>query len=205
MSLTSVTRRSTHRPAPLSTAGPTAGQPQQRAYVMNEMLHHPQLAAIHHSAFFNLCRLKGVSFDLQERTGTIFNLMDSFVGGVLGIVTVGSSLLDALRKFADCLDFMQRQVGPAASSKPTNMTHEVSFRDVIKAIKVIVDLHVGDAKPPPPPPPPLPPPLPAKEPEPPADANAPPVPGISGTALVPQQPAKRYLGTRNAPPPTADE
>ena len=27
----------------------------------------PQLAAMHHSAFFNLCRLKGVSFDLQVR------------------------------------------------------------------------------------------------------------------------------------------
>ena len=185
------------------TSGPLSGQVQQRAYVMNEMLYHPQLASIHHSAFFNLCRLKGVSFDLQERTGTVFNLMDSFVGGVLGIQTVGSSLLDALRKFADCLDFMQKQVGPASSTKPSQMTHEVSFRDVIKAIKAIVDLHVGDAKPPPLPLPPQPPPQP-KEAEPPAEEE-PAVPGISGQSILPP-PQKRYLSMGGgAPAPAAAE
>ena len=118
----------------------------QRCYVMNELLYHPQLFSIHHSAFFNLCRLKGVSFDLQERTGTVFNLMDSFVGGVLGIVTVGKTLLDALRKFADCLDFIQKQVGPA-TTKSTTQSHEVSFKDVIKAIKQLVDTQVGSSRP----------------------------------------------------------
>ena len=31
-------------------------------------------------------------------------------GGALGILAVGTSLLDSLRKFADCLDFIQKQV-----------------------------------------------------------------------------------------------
>ena len=44
---------------------------EQRCYVMNELLYHPQLPAMHHSAFFNMCRLKGVSFDLVHRTGTV--------------------------------------------------------------------------------------------------------------------------------------
>ena len=172
-----------------STKGAEGTPPQPRAYVMNEMLYHKQLAAMHHSAFFNLCRLKGVSFDLQERTGTVFNLMDSFVGGVIGIQTVGNSLLDALRKFADCLDFMQKQVGAATGGKPTSMTHEVSFRDVIKAIKAIVDVQVGETKPPPVPVPPKPPPPPKDVVE---VVPEPPVPGISGTAILPA-PEKRYL------------
>jgi len=109
----------------------------QRSYVMNELLFHPQLFSIRHSVFFNLCRLKGVSFDLQERTGTVFNLMDSFARGVIGILTVGKTLLDALRKFADCLDFIQRQVG-LATTKTTTQSHEVLFKDVVKAIKQLV-------------------------------------------------------------------
>ena len=173
---------------------PEGGPPQPRAYVMNEMLYHKQLGAIHHSAFFNLCRLKGVSFDLQERTGTVFNLMDSFIGGTLGIQTVGTSLLDALRKFADCLDFMQKQVGPATGGKPTALTHETSFRDVIKAIKAIVDVHVGGAQPPPAPAP-LPPPLPKEELE--LQTEDPLVPGISGTAILPK-PDKYYLKSGGA-------
>ena len=109
----------------------------QRSYVMNELLFHPQLFSIRHSVFFNLCRLKGVSFDLQERTGTVFNLMDSFARGVIGILTVGKTLLDALRKFADCLEFIQRQVG-LATTKSTTKSHEVLFKDVVKAIKHLV-------------------------------------------------------------------
>ena len=134
-----------HAPPGIGAAG-RGGELQQRCYVMNELLFHPQLFAVHHSAFFNLCRLKGVSFDLQERTGTVFNLMDSFVGGVLGILTVGTTLLDALRKFADCLDFIQKQVGPA-TTKSTTQSNEVSFKDVIKAIKQLVDTQVGNSKP----------------------------------------------------------
>ena len=109
---------------------------------MNELLFHPQLFSVRHSVFFNLCRLKGVSFDLQERTGTVFNLMDSFSRGVIGILTVGKTLLEALRKFADCLDFIQKQVG-SATTKTTTHSHEVLFKDVVKAIKQLVDRQVG--------------------------------------------------------------
>ena len=116
---------------------------QQRSYVMNEMLYHPHLPNIHQSTFFNMCRLKGISFDLQERTGTVFNLIDSFVGGVLGILTVGTSLIDSLRKFADCLDFVQKEVGPAPR-KSTAVAHATSFQDIIKATKALVDLQAGD-------------------------------------------------------------
>jgi len=133
--------------------GGGAKEGRRRYYVMNELLYHPQLPAVHHSAFFNLCRLKGVSFDLLERSGTVFNLMDSFASGVLGILAAGTSMLDALRKFADCLDFIQKQVGPATAKLPGDK-HETTFTDVIKAIKTLVDKHVG------PPPPLVPPPVP---------------------------------------------
>ena len=67
--------------------------------------------------------------------------MDSFASGVLGILTTGRSLLDALRKFADTLDFIQKQVGPA-TTKSTSAVNETSFTDVIHAIKQLVDKQV---------------------------------------------------------------
>jgi len=176
------------------------GALQQRSYVMNEMLYHPGLKATHHSAFFHMCRLKGISFDLQDKAGTVFNLMDSFIGGVLGIVAVGTSLLDSLRKFADCLDFIQKQVGPATGGKPSAMTHEVSFKDIIKAIKALVDAQVGDPKPHPHPPP-MPLPAPRERSAPPASAAPAPteaqLPPLSGQQLKPMPPPdKRYLSRK---------
>jgi len=167
---------------------------QQRCYVMNELFHHPQLPTIHHSAFFNMCRLKGVSFDLQERTGTVFNLMDSFVGGVLGVLTAGRSMLDALRKFADCLDFIQKQVGPDAS-KPSSRVHEVSFKDIIKAIKNLVDKQMSGIKSATPPLLSAPPAKPAVE-----EQAREQQPSISGQRIQPAPPQSRYLkkGTQGA-------
>ena len=52
-----------------------AGQP--RSYLSLEYVFHPNLAVMQYQAFFNLCRLKGVSFDLQESTGTVFSIVDS--------------------------------------------------------------------------------------------------------------------------------
>ena len=106
--------------------------------------------------------------------GTVFNLMDSFVGGVLGVLTTGRSMLEALRKFADCLDFIQKQVClnfgfaifesfdfPLTSwclfhwceqvgdeiSKVSVPSSEVSFKDIIKAVKQLVDKQVSGTKP----------------------------------------------------------
>lgn len=41
----------------------------KRHYAIINYLYHPGLAAIPHHAFFNLCRLNGVAFDLQQKEG----------------------------------------------------------------------------------------------------------------------------------------
>jgi hypothetical protein len=111
----------------------------QRSYVMNEMLYHEQLPAMSLQTFFSACRSRGISFDLQERGGTVFNLMDTMSCGALGILTVGVSLVDSVRKFAACLDFIQKHVGPSTEGKPLPGSARVTFKDVIKAIKSLVD------------------------------------------------------------------
>ena len=116
---------------------------------------------------------------------------------MLGILTVGTSLLDSLRKFADCLDFLQKQVGPATGGKPTHLTHETSFKDVIKAIKTIVDAQVGDSKQLPMPPPQPAPLRPIERPT--LEEEPPPVPPIAGQRITPlPPPEKRYLAQGQA-------
>lgn len=100
-----------------------------RTYVMSNAFYHAQLPSVRPSTFFSACRHRGASFDLVARTGTtrfhafllagpfcshnlgitsavgtVFNLVDSFSGGVLGMLTVGPSRLDALRRFAETPD-----------------------------------------------------------------------------------------------------
>jgi len=83
----------------------------QRCYVVHEYIYHPNLSTMQYSAFFNLCRLQGVSFDLRERLGTCFILVDSLAGGVLGLMSAGQSHYDALRLMSQTFEFIQEQVG----------------------------------------------------------------------------------------------
>jgi hypothetical protein len=42
----------------------------RRYYSLVNLVYQPHLATIPYRSFFNLCRLKGISFDLEEREGT---------------------------------------------------------------------------------------------------------------------------------------
>ena len=41
-----------------------------RCYAVSDMTYHPNLATVQYNVFFNLCRLKGVHFDLEDKLGT---------------------------------------------------------------------------------------------------------------------------------------
>jgi hypothetical protein len=48
--------------------------------------YHTNLSSVQYNVFFNLCRLKGVHFDLRERCGSAFVLLDSFSGGTVRVL-----------------------------------------------------------------------------------------------------------------------
>mmetsp|Transcript_30 Transcript_30/g.78 ORF Transcript_30/g.78 Transcript_30/m.78 type:complete len:1089 (+) Transcript_30:71-3337(+) len=83
----------------------------RRYCVTTDYLYHSNLASVQYNVFFNLCRLKGVHFDLQERVGTAFVLVDSFAAGTLGLLTVAKQPVSAFKSMLEALDFIQLQLG----------------------------------------------------------------------------------------------
>lgn len=92
--------------------GPAAASERQRFFVSCEVLQHSGLAKLDYGAFFKSCRNAGQVFDLEERTGTSFALLDSATAGVVSVVNTGASLFDAISGMARTLEF----VGGAASA-----------------------------------------------------------------------------------------
>ena len=115
-------------------AAPGAPDARARGYAACDPLYHPNVAAVQYSVFFNLCRLKGVHFDLQEREGTAFVLVDSFAGGVLGMLCVARDRLAALRMLADGLDFVQLQLGISRSNSE-KLLPVGSFRSCVREVR----------------------------------------------------------------------
>ena len=75
--------------------------------------------------------MKGISFDLQEKKGTAFNLVDSFASGVLGIMGVGSSLLDCFSTVERGMLFIQKQVGVRKAPFSDSGEDDANFKDIL--------------------------------------------------------------------------
>uniref|UniRef100_A0A7S0VNS7 IQCH-like ATP-grasp domain-containing protein n=1 Tax=Hemiselmis tepida TaxID=464990 RepID=A0A7S0VNS7_9CRYP len=116
-----------------------------RGYAVCDMLYHPNLATVQYNVFFNLCRLKGVHFDLQDKMGTAFLLVDSFAGGVISLLTVGKDNASSLRLLAEGLDFIQLQLG-VSRSVSDKFLPEGHFKTSLKEIKGRLDAAVESAK-----------------------------------------------------------
>jgi len=111
-----------------------------RSYVAIDCLYHPNLGAMQYGAFFNLCRLHGVSFDLQQRTGTAFMLTDSLAAGIVGLIGVGSGedgSQAAMKTVSKALRFIESQVGSMRSQGEFD-SEKSNFPEISATVKALV-------------------------------------------------------------------
>jgi hypothetical protein len=111
---------------------------EKRFFVIHEYIHHPNLGTIRHQSFFNICRMKGVSFDVIERTGTIFALIDSIACGTIGMMTIGRTKKESLKTMWSGLSFVKEQVGlnPITSDFTVE---ESNFKNIFYMTKKLKD------------------------------------------------------------------
>ena len=123
----------TPRPPPTR---PTAPAPQHaflRCYAYSGLFYHPYLSSVRHTVFFGLCKQKGVSFDVQERTGTLFQLPDTLLKNCLGLLCIGRTPDEALSHLWSAVELIHQQLGPAALLEYAR--DESNFADVEAACK----------------------------------------------------------------------
>eukprot|EP00742_Colponemidia_sp_Colp-10_P007009 GILJ01007522.1.p1 GENE.GILJ01007522.1~~GILJ01007522.1.p1 ORF type:complete len:1129 (-),score=134.43 GILJ01007522.1:199-3585(-) len=119
---------------------PTEGQEWvSRSVVVCNYVFHPSLMGFQHNAFFHMCKLEGISFNLELKVGLSFLLMDSLASGVLGMVAVGISNQDALKKLMNGLQFIAIQASNQSSSSIVDSlqgrTDEILFLDLLGSIR----------------------------------------------------------------------
>ena len=99
-------------PEPLSRhKSPKARAPPNRRYaVLAPRLLHSNLSLVHYSVFFQMCRAHLIGYDLREREGTVFTLLDSYKRDLIGMITVEPELSSALKSFARNLSTIHQEI-----------------------------------------------------------------------------------------------
>eukprot|EP01029_Cantina_marsupialis_P010545 TRINITY_DN23_c8_g1_i1.p1 TRINITY_DN23_c8_g1~~TRINITY_DN23_c8_g1_i1.p1 ORF type:complete len:1057 (+),score=252.90 TRINITY_DN23_c8_g1_i1:125-3295(+) len=105
--------------------------PRERGYMSIPFLCYSPISQVQHSTFFNICRLNGISFDLFEKTGSVFSLNDSLLSGTLGVMSLGPSPYICIDLLWRCLQFLRTKVPATDDNLNDNFQH---IRQLMKPI-----------------------------------------------------------------------
>ena len=92
-----------------------------------------------------MCRLRNISFDLEQRLGSTFMLQDCLQSGLLAMMTISVDRVNCLKLMSDGFKFIEELAGNSALmrvEKPGTgpdeaRTDEIECSDVISAVRLI--------------------------------------------------------------------
>ncbi|XP_076465387.1 IQ domain-containing protein H-like [Babylonia areolata] len=110
--------------------------------VMSSQLVHSNLALLQLPVFFRLCRAYGIGFDVQEKNGTLFTLIDSINRDQIGMITIGESLKNALATFARQLCKIHEEVSTPKMQGISNFKGALQdIESILSLIQQNIDKH----------------------------------------------------------------
>ncbi|XP_076101914.1 IQ domain-containing protein H-like isoform X2 [Mytilus galloprovincialis] len=126
--------------------------------VMSTKLLHTNLAVVHYSVFFQMCRAHGIGYDIKEKQGTVFTLIDNTKRERLGMLTIGDDLKSSLANFARNLSTIHQEISAPNMQGETNfkygyyledpdaIAHSEAIKSAIKDVEAILNITIENAE-----------------------------------------------------------
>ncbi|XP_063690024.1 IQ domain-containing protein H-like [Bolinopsis microptera] len=113
--------------------------PNYRFAILAPRLFHTNLSLVHYSVFFQMCRAHHIGYDIREREGSIFTLIDSYKRDLIGMAVVESDLVTAMKTFHRNLSVVHQEISSA------NLPGKNNFNTLIMEVdKIMASLAVEE-------------------------------------------------------------
>lgn len=100
-------------------------------------LRHENLRVVHYGVFFQVCRANGVGFDVAEREGSLFMLLDGARREHLALLTAYDTLETALGAFARNLNLIAHELSSPHAAGENNF--HALLRDIDSVYRLALE------------------------------------------------------------------
>ncbi|KAL5249318.1 hypothetical protein ACHWQZ_G018246 [Mnemiopsis leidyi] len=116
--------------------------PNHRFSILAPRLFHTNLSLVHYSVFFQMCRAHHIGYDIREREGSIFTLIDSYKRDLIGMTVVEADLVSAMKTFHRNLSVVHQEISSA------NLPGKNNFNTLIMEVdKIMNSLSIDEPEP----------------------------------------------------------
>jgi hypothetical protein len=81
------------------------------------MLYHEPLKGTRDDVFFKFCIMRGIAFDVSDKTGILFLLVDSVIGGRLSFLSIANSRYRAIEQSINAITYITQQFGKTGAGR----------------------------------------------------------------------------------------
>ena len=110
--------------------------PKDRFFAYVPLAYHQPLVGARDEAFFRLAKMHRIVYDMESKTGTLFFLVDSLVGGAVSILCVGNTRKRAIEHAVNALNFINQQFGK--DSTPIEERPWFNLSDILHDLKIVL-------------------------------------------------------------------
>lgn len=120
--------------------------PEGRSFVHVPSVVHLPLMSSRDDIFFKLCKMHGIAFDYERKTGILFFLVDSVIGGMLSFISVAETRIKSIEFSIHALTFILRNFGKSDENLTNSTNSWCSLNNVLRSLKTSLKMEVGRAR-----------------------------------------------------------